>query len=402
MSAIETTQVAFFRHRGAIGENVSLSMMLDGIKRGSWAGQVKRLRSIGRDAEGYDKRKAALPAFMLSGTTTSGHKAADVAEHSGLLQIDVDKVGVDKVESLRDRIGEDRHMLASWVSPSGDGVKGIMLVPADIARHKAAFEAAAEYMKENYGVSIDSACSNVNRLCYVSHDREMALNAEAEPLEVPPVGAEAPEGSEKGYSSTSLHSISCILHLHNSGLFDDFPHLRPLYQKLVAHRCGKPQRGMRNQAMVEIVAACFCAVALEFVKGFAVEYFKQHADVFADYDFATYQHEVESMLAGCLRDYPQRLSESERHAYAALACEREQAAFRIAQSLSKCESEASMPPPLFFLSCAGLGTRLGIMDTPAWRILRAFEKSGFIQMERPGTVRTKGVQGIATVYRWML
>ena len=226
-------------------------------------------------------------------------------------------------------------------------------------------------------------------------------NAEAVPLAVENGFFGVGEGEHvQDNSSTSLNAASYIL--HNSGLFDDFPNLRPLYNELVAFRYTKPQRGMRNAAMVEIVATCFCAVAPEFVMGFAVEYFNQHAEVFADYDFERYKREAESILAGCHLSYPQRLSEGERSAYDALASDREQAAFRITHSLSKCESEASSPPPLFFLSALQLGTRLGLLDMQAWRILRAFEKSGFIKTERPGTVRKKGVQGVATVYRWML
>ena len=400
MSIIGSTQIAFFQHFGATGNNVSLSEMLDGIKGNAWKGQVKRLRAKGREAVGYDDDKKKLPAFMLSGTTNGGHKAADVIEHSGLLQIDVDEVGVERVADLRDRIGEDRHILAAWFSPSADGVKAIMRIPASVAGHKAAFEAAADYMRESYGVAIDPACKDVCRLCFVSHDPEIVMNAEASPLEVKQGFVESLTGSKAESSSTSLNATSYIL--HNSALLDDLPNLRPLFQKLVARRYGSPQKGLRNAAMVEIVASCFCAVASEFVKGFAVEYFKQHADVFADYDFETYKREADSVLAGCHRSYPQRLSEGERSAYTALGSDREQAAFRIAQNLSKCESDATVPPPLFHLSAAQLATRLGIMDMQAWRILKAFEKSGLIQIERLGTKRMKGVQGIASVYRWML
>ncbi len=394
------SQIAFFQHLGASGENVPVQTMLDGIRSGKWAGQIKRLRAALYGSDEFNKRKRALPAFMLSATTNSGHKAADVKQHSGLLQLDVDHVGAEHAGSMRDRLGEDRHILAAWISPSGTGIKAIMRIAADVEQHKAAFEAAAEYMRESYGLAIDKACKDVCRLCYVSHDPEIVTNAEASPLEVKQGFVESLTGSEEESSSTSLNAASYIL--HNSGLFDDFPNLRPLYQKLVARRYGSPQKGLRNAAMVEIVASCFCAVAPEFVKGFAVEYFKQHADVFADYDFETYKREADSVLAGCHRSYPQRLSEGERSAYTALGSDREQAAFRIAQNLSKCASDATVPPPLFFLSCSGLGTRLGLMDTPAWRILRAFEKSGFIKTACPGSVRKKGQQGVATVYRWML
>ena len=150
------------------------------------------------------------------------------------------------------------------------------------------------------------------------------------------------------------------------------------------------------------LCSCFYAIAPEFVTSFAEEYFRQHADIFADYDFGDYKRQTDSMLAGCLQSYAGRLTERERQSYVALSGEREQTAFRIAQSLSRCESEATLPPPLFCLSAEQLGTRLGAIPMTAWRILKAFEKCGILKTERPGTLRTKGQKGIATVYRWML
>lgn len=365
---IESTLVAFFQHFAASGKNVPLCKMLDGIKNGAWAGQIKRLRTKEKGTPDHDKIKGRLPAFMLSCTTNGGRITADVKAHSGLLQIDIDDVGAEHARDIRDRIGEDRHIFAAWLSPSGDGVKGIMLIPADVARHKSAFEAAADYMRETYAVTIDPQCSNVNRPCFVSHDPELVLNADAVPLEVkqrlcdlsPPITGED--------SSESLSPVSCVL--SNNSLFVEFPDLKPLYFKLVEGRIGKPQRGERNGAMVELVATCFCVVSPEFVIAFAKEFFTRHAAAFEDYGFDTYQREVHAMLEGCQRSYPERLSEPERQAYTALDNERERAIFRIARSLSKCETHATMPP-LFFLSCDELRKRIKCFKMEAWRILRA-------------------------------
>ena len=372
MNILESTMIAYFRSRSAPGQNVPLSNMLKGIRDGLWAGQVGKLRSIGRGSPAFDKVKSRLPAFMLSGTTKGGHKAADMDQHSGLIQVDIDQVGAERAAALRDRIGEDRHIIAAFLSPSGDGVKAVMRVPASVEGHKGAFEAAAAYMKRTHGVEMDPQCSNVNRLFFVSHDPAITINAAAVPLEIvertpPPQKGE----EERENSSESLNPEYYILHnsgvLHNSELFTDFPNLLPLYRNLVSRRIGKPQRGTRNQAMVEIVSSCYCAVSAEFVAAFAEEFFDQHADVFTGYNRETYRREVASMLAGCQGSYAQRLSEGERVAYAALTHEREREAFRVAHSLSNCESEATMPPPLFFLSCAGLAARLGVLDTQAWR-----------------------------------
>ena len=373
--------------------------MLDGIKGNAWKGQVNRLRAIGRESEKYDETKRNLSAFMLSGTTKGGHKAADVIEHSGLLQIDVDKVGAEHASNLRDRIGDDRHILAAWISPSADGVKAILRIPASVAGHKAAFAAAVDYMRERYRVEIDENCSDVSRLCFVSHDPALVVNLDAVPLEVSTV-LDAAACSDN--SSESLSSVSCVL--CNNDLFLDFPDLKPLYFKLVHGRIGKPQRGERNAAMVEIVSSMFCVVSPFFALAFAEEFYRQHAETFSDYDFQTYQREALAVLEGCHASYPvKRLNAGERAAYAALTDERSQTAFRITQSLACCESQADFPPPLFFLSCEELRTRMKVFKMEAWRTLNKLEEAGIIKKEVAGKVWTKGNEhATATVWSWML
>jgi VirE N-terminal domain len=392
-------QIAFFRHFTKKGENVRLQTMLDGIMSGRWSRAVMRLRELEKDSPAFDRGKHNLPLFMLSATSKGGFKADDVESHSGLLQLDIDDVGAADAGNLRDRIGEDRHIMAAWISPSGVGVKGIMKIPASIQLHKASFEAAADHMREAYAVKIDPACSNVNRLCYVSHDPDLVLHAEAVPLEVPSCHHGTQAGGLGGDSSISLHTAFYILH---NSLLKECPDLSTIYQRHVARHYGRPTRGQRNGAMVEIVASCFCVVSPEILAEFAEEYYRQHLDAFADYPFATYQREVASLIEGCTQSYPKRLTEAERQAYAYLTDERDCAAFRIAQSLSKCESDKTLPPPLFALSCHHLGVRLGIMDTPAWRILRGFEKAGIIKLECAGKKRARGQKGESAIYRWML
>jgi hypothetical protein len=397
MSTFESTKVGFFQYRGAEGENVSLAQFLNGIRGGTWAGQVKRVRTAERDSEEHRKRKAALPAFMLSATTKGGHKAADVIEHSGLLQIDVENVGAEQSADLRDKIGDDRHILAAWISPSGDGVKAIMRIPASVAGHKAAFAAAVDHMRETYAIEIDNQCSDVGRLCFVSHDPALVVNLDVEPLKVSTVFDE-PVCADN--SSKSLSPESCVL---CNSLFLDFPDLKPLYFKLVHGRIGKPQRGERNAAMVEIVASMFCVVSPFFALAFAEEFYRQHSEVFADYGFATYQREARAVLEGCHASYPTRLTERERAAYAALPNERTQTAFRIAQSLAQCEAEPEFPPPFFFLSCDELRTRMKVFKMEAWRTLKKLETAGILKIEVAGKVWSKGNTATpATVWRWLL
>lgn len=394
--SIESTPVAFFSFRGATGTNVPLSTMLDGIRGGKWSTEVQRLRAIGRDGDGYDKAKTRLPAFLVSASTNGGHKAADVMNHAGLLQLDIDAVGAAEAPHLRDRIGDDRRIVAAWISPTGDGVKGVMRIPADVARHKASFEAAADYMRENYNVEIDGQCSNVNRLCFVSHDPDLVTNWDSVVFGVP---ADSGRGEPGEYSSTSLPSTHYTLH---NKAFSEFENLQPIYKRHVARFCAKPQRGHRNAAMVEIVSNCFCVVAPDFVLVFADEFFHQHIEVYQDYGLEKYRHESRTHLERITESYPMRLSDVEKARFAEFTDERHRTAFRIAQSLANCESDATLPPPLFALSACELGARMGLRDMEAFRILQGFQKSGIIQIERKGTRREAGKPGLATVYRWML
>lgn len=174
-------QIGFFQNISSAGKNVPLDDFLEGIINGKWAAAVEEVRNAG-DKETREKRKKALPAAMLSGTTNGGHKTADLDVHSGILQIDIDHV--DDVVSIRDRIGRDRHVGAAWISPSGDGVKAIMRIPADKELHKIAFTAAMEYFREIHEINIDEKCSNLARLCFAGHDPEMVINPDAVPLEV--------------------------------------------------------------------------------------------------------------------------------------------------------------------------------------------------------------------------
>jgi hypothetical protein len=142
----------------------------------------------------------------------------------------------------------------------------------------------------------------------------------------------------------------------------------------------------------------FYVVKPAFALAMLEHYRQEHTDIFSDYDPAEIQREARAMLEGCESSFWADLSEQERHAYLELA-EADQTAFRIARSLSRCESDESTQPPLIHLSCHGLATRLGLFDMEAGRILQRLEKRGIITKIKNGTKRRKGQRGLASVWR---
>ena len=163
--------------------------VLGSIRDGKYAKAIAALRAE-PDA---GKRKAIklgrLPAITFSGTfERRSNDAFDV--HSGFVCLDFDDV--EDPAEMRDRLtDESRHIRAAFVSPSGTGVKvlvPVLVVDADTgeerlplsdAEHKQVWSAVAARFPL---ASLDSGCKDVSRLCYVSHDPELAENEDAAPV----------------------------------------------------------------------------------------------------------------------------------------------------------------------------------------------------------------------------
>ena len=152
-------------------------------------GQHKRAVEDVREAYAKGGKKAAapfkqsLPGAMFSGVFTV-RKNVGLKIHSGILCADLDELG-DRLAALKALLVKDQHVLAVFISPSGNGLKVLLRIPPDSARHKDAFLAAHKYFQWNYSVEIDQACKDLVRLCFLSHDPDIHINPAAVPLHVP-------------------------------------------------------------------------------------------------------------------------------------------------------------------------------------------------------------------------
>lgn len=401
----------FFSHcrTKAGGQNRPILEILMEIRSGRWADRIGALRRLTAGSSAYEAAKKQLPAFMMSASTrTGGHKATDLDNPTGLLQLDVDALSEDEAVVLRDKLGADPHVFAAWISPGGCGVKGALSIPARLEDHRRAFLAARTYIKTAYGGEIDPHCSDPCRLCFVGHDADLRINENSSPLPVASsatsvAGFGKPGGCAPENSSIFLSPDSESCRLHNTKLFQNFPSLRPVYDRHVRRRLGQPEPGHRNRALVELAAGLFCVIHPKFILEFA-EVFHQTTPTFRDYPHEDLRREVESTLSGCQRDYlAKSLSPPEAKIYIQLRNEAERTAFRICRSLAMCESDPSFPPPLFFLSAVQLGCRIDELMMTAWRILQALEKRwGAIQKVEIGKKRAAGQKSMATKWRWNL
>jgi len=165
-------------------KDAKIKPILESIRNGKYELQINRLRNYLKYGEEkkYDRVKKKLPAFTISGKFNT-REATDLLEHSGIMQIDIDKV--ETPTDLRDRLIQDPHICAAFISPSGLGVKCLILTNPDHTKHKAAFIACENHLKARYNVQIDTACKDVSRLCFVSYDADLRTNPDAFPLPIP-------------------------------------------------------------------------------------------------------------------------------------------------------------------------------------------------------------------------
>ena len=130
--------------------------------------------------EAVADKKKRLPGVLWSGIFSQRKRDA-LLQHSGLLCADLDKLG-DKLPAVRAKLRESPHVWALFVSPTGEGLKCVVRVQPDSHAHNASFRAVEEHVRVLTGIQIDQSCSDVARLCFLSHDPDVYLNESATEL----------------------------------------------------------------------------------------------------------------------------------------------------------------------------------------------------------------------------
>ena len=144
--------------------------------------EAKNLRSFAKAQVSEAKKK--LPGVMWSGRFSKREKpvAEKLLKHSGLLCADLDELG-ERLPEIREGLVTSPHVLALFTSPTGDGLKAVFRVPAD-AEHKASFLAVQAHVRDLCGIEVDESCSDVGRLCFLSHDPDIYYKPDAVALPV--------------------------------------------------------------------------------------------------------------------------------------------------------------------------------------------------------------------------
>jgi P4 family phage/plasmid primase-like protien len=174
---------------------IPLSDFLYGIKEGAWGTQVAALRRLIADGnrEKYDDKKRKLPAASLSVHCLSRERDLTFEQkeitHSGWLQADFDlkdnPILAEQAEAKRRDLLSDPYVHAVFLGPSGEGLKAVVAIPAEYDRHKAAWLAAEVHFRNVHGLNLDKSTKDPMRLCFASHDPDLAISEDFKPIPVP-------------------------------------------------------------------------------------------------------------------------------------------------------------------------------------------------------------------------
>ena len=164
-----------------VTRDITIAEALEEITRGHFAAEVAEVRRLvgihGKDSAEVKAAKLSLPAYLFSGQVNGAVKQAmpeGRMDHSGILTLDFD--GIEDPEIFRDALADDEHVIAAWISPSGNGVKGLLAIEHATTEdeHKAAFLAAESYFA-GQGLEMDSSGKNSNRLCFAGSDPDAKI-----------------------------------------------------------------------------------------------------------------------------------------------------------------------------------------------------------------------------------
>jgi succinate dehydrogenase flavin-adding protein (antitoxin of CptAB toxin-antitoxin module) len=160
---IKDTDTPFYR---------DVRVILDRIRDGASKELVKRIRSEKNKSERNELKKE-LPAICFSGTFNK-RSDSSILSHSGIICLDFDGYAKQK-ELLQDKesLSKSKFVYSVFISPSGNGLKVLVKIPADAENHVNYFNSLEKYFSNQY---FDKTSRNVSRVCYESYDPLIFIN----------------------------------------------------------------------------------------------------------------------------------------------------------------------------------------------------------------------------------
>lgn len=168
-----------------LGDKNIIDILLD-IKSGKYESEINSIRYAIQSGKVQlaNGLKMDLVAFTASGTFSKQRKAKFLATYSQIINLDFDHIPVEELENLVTKINECKYTMASFISPSGEGIKIFIKVNSNEEQHALAYNQVANFYKDLSGFDFDPKCKDITRLCFVSYDPNTFINENSNVFEV--------------------------------------------------------------------------------------------------------------------------------------------------------------------------------------------------------------------------
>lgn len=149
---------------------VEVDFILNRIKNCKVQSKVDLVRSA-KDNKTKGEFKVQLPVICFSGKF-SERTIKGCLEHSGYAILDFDHI--ENLEAKKAELCSFPFVYACFVSPSGDGLKVLVRIPADIENHGGYYKGLQQQFPD-----LDPANKDVSRACFESCDKDIYINKDA-------------------------------------------------------------------------------------------------------------------------------------------------------------------------------------------------------------------------------
>ena len=178
--------VTIFKNFNEVVEHKTIPTILEEIKTGKYLHAIVYLSKslLENKLEAYNKAKKSLPAFTPSGKFIDGRKVELLAEYSNFMILDIDKLSPEDLNKAIEIVKNCEFTYASFISPSGNGLK--ILVKTDNLKtvHKETFLLIQSHYEELLNLEIDKSGKDISRLCFYSHDENLYLNEDSKVFKI--------------------------------------------------------------------------------------------------------------------------------------------------------------------------------------------------------------------------
>ena len=170
--------VTVFKNFNEVVEHKTISTILEEIKTGKYKHAIVYLRKSlsEKKEEAYNKAKKSLPAFTPSGKFVGGRKLEFLAKYSSCIILDIDKLTAADLQNAKHLANQSEFTFASFISPSGNGLKILVKINSDKANHKEAFLLVQAHYESILKLEIDKSGKDLTRLCFYSYDENLYYN----------------------------------------------------------------------------------------------------------------------------------------------------------------------------------------------------------------------------------